>query len=219
MKKIILPLLISSSFIPSMVLADIKISAAEGVSILAVNGKAIDQGTLFSDSPEITAENGRSQIVAEYTAEITQSADDYTLEKSDTFVISFTASDTTISVHAPEISSRYGLKAFNESGNWRLQNTDGKFIPFDFGKLDKEGFQLARDYEKELKAFNSSSAKAAMASLNNETHSFNQGTPVQPVSNGTHADQKMVGQMLQFWYEQASTETRNKFKSWIKSGL
>lgn len=217
MKKILLPLLISCSIMPSMVFADIKIAAGSGVNILAVNGKAIDQGTLFSDSPDITAENGRSQIVAEYTAEITQSADDYILEKSDTFVISFTANDTTVSVHAPEISNRYGLKAFNESGNWRLQNTDGKSIPFDFGKLEKEGFQLARDYEKELKAFNSSSAGAAMASLNTETHNFNKGTPAQPVSSGIHADQKMVGQMLQFWYEQASTETRNKFKSWIKS--
>jgi uncharacterized protein YccT (UPF0319 family) len=202
---------------PSITWADIKISAGSGVNILAVNGKAIDQGTLFSKSTDITAENGSSQIVAEYTAEIKHSADDYTLEKSDTFVISFTANDTIVSVHAPEISSRYALKTFNEAGNWRLQKTDGKSIPFNFGKLEKEGFQLGRDYEKELKVFNSSSAKAAMASLNTESHSFNTGTPAQPVSNGIHADQKMVGQMLQFWYEQAGTETRNKFKSWIES--
>jgi uncharacterized protein YccT (UPF0319 family) len=162
MKKILLPLLISCSIMPSITWADIKISAGSGVNILAVNGKAIDQGTLFSKSTDITAENGSSQIVAEYTAEIKHSADDYTLEKSDTFVISFTANDTIVSV-------------------------------------------------------NSSSAKAAMASLNTESHSFNTGTPAQPVSNGIHADQKMVGQMLQFWYEQAGTETRNKFKSWIES--
>ncbi|MET3999819.1 DUF2057 domain-containing protein [Marinobacterium sp. MBR-109] len=218
MKKMVLPLLISMAVIPSISHAEIKLSTGEGVNILAINGKAIDQGTLFSGAPELKADNGKTQIVAEYTAEISDSADDYRLENSDTFVITFSAANTTVQVHAPEISSAYDLKAFNESGEWTLQDKDGHSISFDYGKLEKEGFQLSRDYESELKKFNNTQSDAAMISLNHETHSFNKGTPAQSVSNSINPDQKMVGQMLQFWYEQASTETQNKFKSWIKSG-
>jgi len=217
MNKKVLPLLISMAVFPSISQADIALSTGEGVNILAINGKAIDQGTLFSGSPELRADNGKTQIVAEYTAEISDSADDYRLEKSDTFVITFSAADTTVKVHAPEISSPYDLKEFNESGKWMLKTKDGQSISYEYGKLEKEGFQLARDYERELENFNKTRSDAAIISLNQETHSFNKGTAAQPVSSSAHPDQKMVGQMLQFWYEQASTETRNKFKSWIES--
>ena len=203
--------------IPSISHAEIHLSTGEGVNILAINGKAIDQGTLFSGTPELKADNGKTQIVAEYTAEISDSADDYRLENSDTFVITFSAADTTVRVHAPEISNAYDLKAFNESGSWMLKDKNGQSISFEYGKLEKEGFQLSRDYENELKTFNSTQSDAAIISLNQETHSFNNGTPAQSVSSSINPDQKMVGQMLQFWYEQASTETRNKFKSWIES--
>jgi len=198
-------------------MADIEFSAGEGVSILAVNGKAVDQATLFSGTPDISAPNGKTQILAEYTAEISRSADDYLLEKSDTFVITLSASDIHIRVSAPEITSRYDLKKFNTSAQWKLTDANGNSVPYVSGKLEKEGFQLARDYENELRIFNSSQNQAALPELNMETHNFNTGVSVKPSQEATGTDQKMVGQMLQFWYEQANKETRNKFKSWIKS--
>lgn len=217
MNKRLATLFISCALLPSISLADINISAGDGVKILAINGEAIDAGTFFSAAPELTAHNGKAQIVAEYTAEITESADEYQLEKSDTFVLTFTAENTAIRIHAPEISNRYSLKAFNSTGNWQLQDAAGKSVPFVFGKLEKEGFQLVRDYEKEVKEFNNSTADAAVSELNIETHSFNQGRATYPAESNFHPDQKMVGQMLQYWYEQANTETRNKFKSWTES--
>lgn len=210
-------ILLFIGLMPTFAMADIHFSAGEGVRILALNGKAVDQGTLFSAASELSAPNGKAQLVVEYTAEISRSADDYLLESSDTFVITLAAADTRVRISAPEITSQYDLKAFNRSGQWQLQDETGKTLPFVFGKLEKEGFQLGRNYESELKAFNASRAKAALPELNIETHNFDHGSSDNPLSYSDTADQKMVGQMLQYWYEKASPETRNKFKRWIES--
>ncbi len=217
MNKTLTSLLATCVLYPSLSFADIEINPASGVDILAINGKAIESESFFSGTPELRIENGKTQIVAEYTAEIVESADDYIIEKSDTFVLTFEAINTTISVQAPEISSQYELKAFNRKGNWKLLDAQGNSISYTFGKLEKSGFQLDRDYEKELKAFNRSNADAALGSLTVETHSFQNSAPAYQPEGNAHPDQKMVGKMLQFWYEQASTETKNKFKSWIET--
>lgn len=217
MKKVLTSLLVSCALYPAVTLADIELNPANGVGILAINGKPVESGTLFSGAPELKLANGKAQIVAEYTAEIVESADDYVLEKTDTFVLTFEASDTTVSIQAPEISSRYDLKNFNETGNWRLLDDQGSALTFSVGKLEKEGFQLGRDYEKELKNFNRSNSPAALNSLTVETHSFQNTSQPYTAATSAHPDQKMVGQMLQFWFEQANEETKNKFKSWIKT--
>lgn len=216
MKKHFILLLIG--LMPAISLADIQFSADEGVRILALNGKEVDQGTLFSGASELSAPNGKAQLVVEYTAEINRSADDYLLETSDTFVITLAAADTRVHIGTPEIASRYDLRVFNREGRWQLRDDSGKPLSFVFGKLEKEGFQLGRDYENELKAFNASQDKAALPELNIETHKFNSTPSTSTYSETATSDQQMVGQMLQYWYEKASPKTRKDFKRWIESG-
>ncbi|MBA4502599.1 YccT family protein [Marinobacterium marinum] len=218
MKKSITCLLATCALYPAVSFADIEIKPSNGVGILAINGKAVETKTFFSDLPELKAKNGTTQIVVEYTAEITESADDYVLEDSDTFVLTFKAADTTVRVQAPEISNRYDLKSFNRNADWRLLDDRGNPLSFTWGKLEKEGFQLGRDYEKELEEFNSTDTQAAVKSLNTETHSFNKSVPTSQPPSNVHPDQKMVGQMLEYWYEQASDETKNNFKNWLETG-
>ncbi len=217
MNKTLTSLLATCAIYPALSFAEVEINPAHGVDILAINGKPVESETFFSGTPELKFANGKAQIVAEYSAEIAESADDYIIEKTDTFVLTFEASDTSISVQTPEITSQYDLKSFNKQGNWRLLDAQGNTISYTLGKLEKTGFQLDRDYEKELKEFNRSNAKAALGSLTVETHSFQNSAPVYQPEGNAHPDQKMVGKMLQFWYEQANTETKNKFKSWIKT--
>ncbi|GAA0700837.1 hypothetical protein GCM10009104_32410 [Marinobacterium maritimum] len=217
MNKTLTSLLATCALYPALSFAEIEISPANGVDILAINGKPVESETFFSGTPELKIQNGKAQIVAEYTAEIVESADDYILENSDTFVLTFEASDTTIRVQAPQISSQYALNEFNKQGNWKLLDAQGNSISYSLGKLEKEGFQLDRDYEKELKKFNRSNAEAALGSLTVETHSFQNSAPAYQPEGNAHPDQVMVGKMLQFWYEQANTETKNKFKSWIET--
>jgi len=215
MKKYFILLFVN--LLPALALAEVHFAPGEGVQVLALNGKAVEQGTLFSATSELAAPNGKVQLAVQYTAEISRSADDYLLENSDTFVITLAASDTRVHISAPEITSQYELKAFNQEGTWQLQDDSGKPLSFVFGKLEKEGFQLGRNYENELKDFNASRHKAALPELNSETHKFSSTPSAIPPSETVKSDQKMVGQMLQYWYENATPETRNKFKSWIES--
>lgn len=202
---------------PMLASADVTLVSAPGVDIVAVNGVSVESGSFFSNQSRIQLDNGQHQIVAEYVAEIEESADDYHLEKSDTFVLLFNAEDTSLSLAAPAINSRYDLQTFNQGQQWKLTRADGSSVELSIGKLEKEGFQLGRDYEKELKRFNHTDAKAALPLLAMETHSFqSSGVPIKSYETGV-TDQKMAGKMLQFWYERSDKNTRDKFKSWIKT--
>jgi len=202
---------------PTLASADVILIPAPGVDIVAVNGVSVESNSFFSDTSRIQLDNGQHQIVAEYVAEIEESADDYLLEKSDTFVLLFNANDTTLNLSAPAVSSQYALQTFNQGNQWQLTRTDGTPVEFTTGKLEKEGFQLGRDYEKELKRFNHTQAKAALPALATDTHSFqSSGASIHSSETGI-TDQKMAGEMLQFWYERADQNTRDKFKSWIKT--
>jgi len=209
---------ILTAFIPSLVFGDVTVQLNQGTNVVAVNGQEVDQGNLFNGTGSLTLENGKNQIAVEYTAEIEESADDFILETSETYVLLFEAEDTAITLTTPDISSQYELKKFNRSPQWKLIDAHGQTVPYTADILKKEGFQLARNYETELKVFNKSNSKAALPELQVERHTFKQ----QPVAvyetpEQESPDQKMVGQMLQFWYQQADQNTRDKFKSWIKT--
>lgn len=207
-------------FIPSVVFGDVTIKLNQGTDILAVNGKAVERSSLFDSTGSLRLENGKNQIVVEYTAEIEESSDDSILETSESYVLLFEAKDTEIKLQTPKITNHYDLKKFNQSPQWMLVDSQGRTLPYQSGILKKEGFQLARDYTAELMKFNQSGVAAAMPALRVERHQFNEQPVVkksaEPASN---ADQKMIGEMLQYWYQQADEPTRNKFKSWIKTSL
>jgi uncharacterized protein YccT (UPF0319 family) len=87
--------------------------------------------------------------------------------------------------------------------------------------LEKEGFQVFRDYPKELEAFNRTSSPAAIrmqlpgladADTDNDTAGHS------PKAGGQGAqDQETVRQMLRYWYVQADKQTRKEWKNWIQS--
>ncbi|MBV0932861.1 YccT family protein [Marinobacterium weihaiense] len=197
--------------------AEVVVVPETGVEIMAVNGVAIESDSFFSNTARLELENGKHQVVVEYLAEIEDSADDFLLERSDTFVLLFEAKDVQLNIAAPQIDSHYDLKAFNRDPQWQLKTAAGQTVAYQVDTLEKEGFQLGRDYAEELQRFNQTAAKAALPSLTHATHSF--ATEVAPATAADiqSTDQKMAGEMLQFWYERADENTRDKFKSWIKT--
>lgn len=218
MKNLSKNLGIFTAFFPSLVFGDITVQLNQGTNVVAVNGQAVEQVNLFDGVGSLTLNNGKNQLVVEYTAEIEESADDFILETSETYVLLFEAEDTAITLTTPEISSQYELKKFNRSPQWQLIDSQGKSLPYTADILKKEGFQLARNYETELKAFNQSNSRAAAPELQIERHAFQQKpSSGYATAKPENTDQKMVGQMLQFWYQQADRNTQDKFKSWIKT--
>ena len=112
---------------------------------------------------------------------------------------------------------------FNQLGNWRLLDRQGNPLALKVAGLKKEGFQLARNYEYELAEFNVSGAEAALPyNLSAADMTVPTTAPVirqtgvkkAPNANKTN-EVNMAAKMLRYWYNQADSETRKRFKKWI----
>ncbi len=220
MRSISKALALSAIFFSPLSFAEVVVHLNQGTSILAVNGQNIEDTGLFDSKGKVQLPNGKNQILVEYTAEIGKDAEDIVLETSESYVLLFEAKDQNLRLQTPKIKSYYDLNEFNSTPQWKIVDAQGKTIKYQSAILAKEGFQLARNYENELKVFNQSGSSAALASLQVERHQFNESPVVknQPAST-PKTDQKMIGEMLQYWYQQADENTRNNFKSWINTSL
>ncbi len=220
MRSVYKALALSAILFSPVSYADVIVHLNQGTSILAINGQSVADKGLFDSKGKIQLPNGVNQILVEYTAEIGKDADDIVLETSESYVLLFEAKDQSLSLQTPKIKSYYDLREFNSMPQWKLVDAQGKSIKYQSDILAKEGFQLARNYENELKVFNQSGSSAALASLQVERHQFTETPVIKNASASTpKTDQKMIGEMLKYWYQQADENTRNNFKSWVSTGL
>ncbi|GGC63209.1 hypothetical protein GCM10011362_09510 [Marinobacter halophilus] len=196
---------------PVSAVAGTELNLGACVSVQAVNGSE----QRASSGQSLKLDDGTQQLVVECTAEIGREA---ILEASNAFVLVFTEESTELTLSAPEIRSRRDMDAFNRQGNWTL--VDGKGRPVDFTSdiLEKEGFQLVRDYPRELEAYNRSGAVAAVTAraetVGTELTSNQEGLLLDSQAD---PDQEMVSRMLRYWYLKADEKTRKEWDSWIDS--
>lgn len=211
----------------SFSVADVLVVPADGVEILAINGQEVDRESHPSISGDIQLDNGRNQLLVTHTTEIRDTGNEAIFDTSTAQVVLFEAQDSRLRLMAPEIGSRHEMRTFDEGGQWHLVDAGGEPIPYESAVLEKQGLQFGRDYEAELRRFNQSASPAAMAILGEESFAFD--SPVaaatapeampfgaaEGVNDSGMYDQQMVGKMLKFWYQQASSTTRNDFNRWL----
>lgn len=197
--------------------AEVTLRLDDGVSLHVVNGKAVSNQGLLSGKPVLTLEDGVHQIVIDYQAEIGRSRDESILETSGAFVIMFEAEDENLAVIAPDISTRRQMEAFNDNPEWVLRNAAGKSRDFHLDVLDKTGFQLVRDFEKEISEFNRGSSEAALNNVGSEADKDHAAAKPLPSGESVN-DQEMVRRMLRYWYMKADENTKSEMKHWINSG-
>ncbi len=196
---------------PLPVLAEVQLTLGPCVGVKAVQGT---EQTASSGQALILA-NGTRQLVVECSTEIGR---EEVLETSDAFVVRFDAADTELTLSAPAMDSRSEMDRFNQQGNWQLTDGQNRAVAFTTDVLEKEGFQLVRDYARELAAYNRSGAEAAMtapaasaglAPLTNQEGLL--------LDSQTDPDQEMVSRMLRYWYLKADEKTRKEWNSWVDS--
>lgn len=217
MKPLFIPVLIAALTIPAHGQAEVILRLGEGVSLHAVNGNAYSDKGFLSGEPGVALDDGVHQIVVDYQAEIGRNRDDSVIERSDAFVILFEAEDKDLVLSAPAVSTQRELDAFNEGADWQMKDKDGNSHEFRLDVLEKEGFQLVRDYERELAEFNSTGSPAALKTKRSGPEPAGLNTESIP-SGDTASDQQMVRQMLRYWYLKADENTKSEMKRWIRSG-
>ncbi|MCC4270880.1 DUF2057 domain-containing protein [Marinobacter nauticus] len=194
-----------AALMPLPALAEVQLTLGACVNVQAVQ----DSEQTASSGQSLTLADGTQQLVVECTTEIGR---EEVLESSDAFVVRFEAADTALALSAPEIESRNQMDAFNQQGNWKLTDRQGREVAFTADVLEKEGFQLVRDYARELAAYNRSGAEAAVAAPGLIT---NQDGLL--LDSHVDPDQEMVSRMLRYWYLKADEQTRKEWDSWVDS--
>ncbi len=199
------------ALMPLPALAEVQLTLGPCVNVQAVLGSE----QTASSGQSLTLADGTRQLVLECTTEMKR---EETLETSDAFVIRFTAENADLVLSAPDIRTRREMDAFNEQGNWQLKDREGQSVAFTVDVLEKEGFQLVRDYSRELAAYNRSGAAAAVvafpATASSELRTNQDGLLL---DSQVDPDQEMVSRMLRYWYLKADEQTRKEWDSWVDS--
>ncbi|MCL1096290.1 YccT family protein [Shewanella kaireitica] len=202
--------------INSAAFANVEVTPPSNSELVLVNGKeSVSTGKL-------TLDNGENQLALRYIGRYQQQGSQ-TQFSSDVMIMTFLAENTSLTITFPRIRSNSAADAFNREPKISLKDTSGVDIAFRQDKLIKDGMQLGRDYEKEIFEYNSSNQIAALGALAAPIAAKVQPNLLQ-VENVTkqandpkQTDQINVGQMLDFWYQQADEETRKAFKLKINS--
>lgn len=200
----------------SSAFANVEVTLPSNSELILVNGKE------NNSTDKLSLDNGENQLALRYIGRYQQQGSQ-TQFSSDVVIMTFSAENAQLTITLPRIRSNSAADAFNRSPNITLKDSTGVDIAFRQDKLIKDGMQLGRDYEKEIFDYNSSNQVAALGALAAPI-----ATQVQPnllqVENvakqanaPTQTDQINVGQMLDFWYQQADEETRKAFKLKINS--
>jgi len=215
LKAIVAPSFFLVLFFSAQALAEVTLALGPCVQAHVVNG---EEKTALPDS-SLTLTNGTQQLVVDCTAMLGRSSDDAFPETGEAFVLLFEAANTELTLSAPRIQTRRQMTDFNREKDFRLTNTAGTPVNYHVDVLEKEGFQVFRDYPGELEAFNRNSSPAAirmqlpgLADADTDT-----AGPSPKAGDQGAPDQETVRQMLRYWYLQADKQTRKEWKNWIQS--
>ncbi|WP_299811242.1 DUF2057 domain-containing protein [uncultured Shewanella sp.] len=201
--------------------ADVTLSMPSNSELVLVNG--VDA----SGKDTLSLKNGVNQVAFRYLARYQQQGSQ-TQFQSDIIVIKFDENDAQLALSMPRVRSNSAADKFNQSPQVTLEDQNNAAVAFELGMLIKQGLQLGRDYEAEMAAYNLTDQKA---SLNIQSATTNvTAAPVAVATASTSANtatnttakpeannQVNVGQMLDFWYQQADEETRKAFKKRIEN--
>ncbi|MCL1058629.1 DUF2057 domain-containing protein [Shewanella gelidimarina] len=200
----------------SLAIANVELTLPSSSELILINGKEADSNKALS------LDNGENQIALRYIGRYQQQGSQ-TQFSSDVIVVTFSAADKQLKMDFPRIRSNSAADAFNRNPQITIKDSSGTIMAFKQGLLIKEGMQLGRDYEAEIRIYNSSHQVAGVSSLALAAPIILASPPIYTqavkalpaeVTSDSNAksDQINVGQMLDFWYEQAHEATKKAFK-------
>ena len=203
MKKVSLCVFGFLLFFSSLCAAQMTLSLPAGYEALACNG---EKPELFN---KVTIHSGMNQLVFRFSGELGR-ANDADMFYSDVFVVLFRG-DESLKLVVPDINNEFELKDLNEKQPVDILDKNGKSTVVAKDKLIKEGFLLARDFEREIMKFNQGSSPAVLKPLGVKRG----GMTSEAFSAGQQNESGMAIKMLKYWYSNATDAEREEFKNWL----
>ncbi|NWH06205.1 YccT family protein [Desulfobacter latus] len=196
--------------------ADVTMNLPEKIAIVAENGKNT------KINKKIALPDGDNQIVIQFQGELSRkhADEDADFENSDAFVIRFNASNQALRMVIPRIKRLLELEKWNKKPDIRILDSAGRELDIQIARLKIDGFQIFRNYETELEAFNKTDSPAALNTLSTVSGDYVPNTVPVPAVSPKHRSQPqgktdMAEDMLEYWYQQADEETKARFKQRI----
>ncbi len=198
--------------------ASVSITLPKNTEPLLLNGQIIEKQKLEND-------NGIQQIVFKYNSNYHQYGSQQRFT-SEAIIVTFSATDNEYQIKLPNINSSKSAQHFNKKPQLEIIDNHGKALAYKIDTLSKAGIQLGRNYQEEIQAYNMNGGTAAISIPSKRT-----AIPITPllpvitpqqaaeqVTTATQPDnaQINVGQMLDFWYQQADEATKEAFKKRIQ---
>ncbi len=194
----------------SSVRAEVILSVGPGITLLATNGSEVDSGSFFENKSTIILPDGKNQILVQYSSEIKKSGN-LEIESTDPHVLVFSVNNKDILLSVPDIKRFSEFRKFNAGKLWLLKDSSDHSVEYLSKPLLKEGFQINRDYERELQDLNNAGGDLSI----NKSMSLSQLSSRISQSNNNSNSINLPEVLLKYWYLNADTETRNRFKSWV----
>lgn len=183
---------------------------------LPSNTEPLLLNSLPINEQQVTTENGTQQIVFKYLGSYRQQGQRQGFT-SDPVIVTFTGQDTNYTIALPTIDSAKDANKFNQSPSIIIHDESDKSVDYRIDTLTKDGIQLGRNYQQEIKAYNLTSAPAAVLfTKNNAQPLASSSSPQITTMDKLNTEQIDVGKMLDFWYQQADEQTRKAFKARIE---
>jgi uncharacterized protein YccT (UPF0319 family) len=200
--------------VSSYSIADVNLKIDDGIRLLAVNGKEAVDSNWLDHKKDISFKDGFNQILVEFSAEIKTSSNDTDLESLGSYIIVFNGFSEELRLLIPTIKNRKDFVEFKKHPKWVMLDASGALKDIRVDELTKEGFQLSRDYESELREYNESNFSSEVYSEQYEEVSIRNSSVINtnPILN----DPNLSGRMLKYWYLNASPKVKADFIAWTK---
>jgi len=192
----IIPLALMAVLSPQ-VIAEINLTVPSQVTLEVINGAEAKQ------QKAITLKDGKNQIAFQYEGNY-RNGGEITYFNTDIILMTFDGENQDYTLSLPRLDSDKQVAQFNKQPALTLTDSNDNPVPFEQGKLMKNGIQFNRDLVAEMRVYNQTEQPA----------SLNQVASIIIPENG-QTEGEVAGKMLDYWYSKADQKTRDQFKARI----
>lgn len=201
------------------------------VDLLVIDGKKVSS-SLFKGSKGLELANGQHQILFRVEKPVRYGSSEEEMYSSPALIANFNSTGSEIiSISLPRITTRAEASRFDKNIKYTLVNEKGETINSVQDKLKLQGLIIAADLELEMAKYNASNSVASLPSLSQITVVHPQGypqvampavqttrTPV-PQTSVTLKGETAEEEMLQYWFQRADKDTRQRFLNWANKNI
>ncbi|PLR41370.1 hypothetical protein CYR55_00565 [Chimaeribacter californicus] len=191
------------------------------VDVLVVDGKKT-AGSPLKDAARLELAQGHHQVLFRVSKVLRAGARDQYLYHSSPQIAAFDVpADGSLRLALPRLENDGDGKRFDAGPDYQIVDENKQALPVRRDTLQIPGLSLGADLEKAMAEYNVANQPASVTAL--LPVAAVAASPALPGSSGpvNHASVTVQGenvaeQMLQYWFQQADAQTRQRFLSWAE---